>query len=119
ELAGRMLAATELGTDALERISRSIIATAHATPPPEGDAALVCDADLAVLGAEPARYERYAEQVGAEYAWVPSPIFRARRAALLRGLLARDAIYSTAGFRERFEEPARRNLSAELKQLER
>jgi predicted metal-dependent HD superfamily phosphohydrolase len=118
-LAERMLA--DAGVDAAThgRIGRLIAATAHAIAPPPGDAALVCDADLAILGADPDRYAQYARQIGEEYAWVPAPIFRARRAALLRRFLQRRFIYSTAEFRERYESAARRNLSAELKELAR
>lgn len=118
-LARELLAVTALRDEAGDRIARSILATAHTAPPPAGDAALVCDADLAVLGADPARYDRYARQIAAEYAWVPQAIFRKRRAELLRALLARASIYATAGFRDRLEVKARRNLSAELEQLER
>jgi predicted metal-dependent HD superfamily phosphohydrolase len=119
ELAARMLAAATLPPDALERISAGILATTHAAPAPPGDAALVCDADLAILGAENGRYRRYAEQIAAEYAWVPAAVFRQRRALVLRRLLDRRSIYSTNGFRERLEPAARRNLSAELSELER
>lgn len=119
ELATRLLGDTHLGADALARISGMILATDHVAPPPRGDAELVCDADLAILGASADRYARYVRQVSEEYAWVPAPIFRRERAAVLRRLLGRRWIYATPGFRERCEAAARRNLGAELAELER
>lgn len=118
-LAERMLADAGVDAAAHARIGRLIAATTHAAVPTAGDAALVCDADLAILGAGTARYARYRRQIAEEYAWVPAPIFRARRAALLRRFLQRRSIYSTGDFRERYENAARRNLSAELQELER
>ena len=50
---------------------------------------------------------------------VPEPDFRAGRAAFLRSLLARPAIYHRAQLRERFETPARRNIAAEIDDLSR
>ena len=57
------------------------------------DGALLCDADLAVLAAPPAGYERYAAAIRREYAHVPEPAFRAGRAAVLTGLLALPALF--------------------------
>ncbi|HSM61605.1 MAG TPA: hypothetical protein VK849_12440 [Longimicrobiales bacterium] len=45
-------------------------------------------------------------------------MFRSHRTRLLRALLESDALYPTARFREHFESPARRNLTAALEPLE-
>lgn len=119
ELARRMLGRGGIGGEAVGRIARMIMATAHAEPAPAGDGALVCDIDLAVLGASPERYSEYARLIRAEYSWVPLPVYRSRRAALLRRFLERPTIYATDGFRDRYEAAARKNLSAELVELER
>lgn len=118
-LADRMLGAAGIEPAARERIGSMIIATTHAAAPRPGDTALVCDADLAILGSTPERYHRYVQQIGAEYAWVPEPVFRQTRATVLERLLARPSLYATAGFREKYEQRARRNLSAELDRLRR
>ena len=117
-VAERMLDDAGLASDVHRRIGEMIELTAHTGGPPKApDAALVCDVDLAILGASPGRYADYARRIAAEYAWVPGPIFRQRRAAILRRFLARGSIYATEPFRRRCEAAARRNLSAELAEL--
>jgi predicted metal-dependent HD superfamily phosphohydrolase len=72
------------------------------------------DADLAILGAAPADYERYRLAVRAEYAHVPDDAWRAGRAAVLRSLLAKEPLYRTRAAQERWAARARRNLREEL-----
>ena len=72
------------------------------------------DADLAILGAAPARYDRYAADVRKEYAWVSEEQFRDGRAKILQGFLDRPAIYLTALMSEEGEAAARGNLNREL-----
>jgi predicted metal-dependent HD superfamily phosphohydrolase len=72
------------------------------------------DADLAILGSAPARYDEYAAQIRREYAHIPEPMFRSGRASVLRTFLTRPAIYATAEFRERFEAQARKNIQREV-----
>ncbi len=78
----------------------------------------LCDADLAILAASPERYAAYVAGVRRDYAHVPEPDFRAGRAAVLRDLIARPRLYSTAPARTRWEAPARVNLTQELADLE-
>jgi predicted metal-dependent HD superfamily phosphohydrolase len=78
---------------------------------------LLLDADLAVLGSDPAGYERYRAAVRAEYAHVPDDAWRVGRARVLRSLAGKDPLYVTPHARERWEEPARTNLAAELSSL--
>ena len=82
-----------------------------------GDAAVLFDADLAVLGDRPARYAEYAADVRAEYAHVPDPAFRSGRAAILRGFAERPRIYLTPTAYALWESGARTNLATELEQL--
>lgn len=117
ELADRVLRDAGLADDSRARIAGIVRATTHAELPTDNDTALVCDADLAILGASPERYARYVGQIRDEFAWVPAPLFRQRRAAVLARFLDRATIYASPGFRERYEERARKNLSAELLEL--
>lgn len=78
----------------------------------------LCDADLAVLGAEPARYRANTAAVRAEYAHVSDTDFRVGRAGVVRGLLAAPALFHTPLARSRWESQARANLDAELRSLE-
>ncbi len=86
--------------------------------PDAGDAvgALLCDADLAVLGASPERYADYAAAIRVEYAHVPEDVFRPGRAAILEQLLDGDLFHTPTG-RRRWEDSARQNLRAEIATL--
>ncbi|MFT3852939.1 MAG: hypothetical protein QM733_09400 [Ilumatobacteraceae bacterium] len=80
----------------------------------ELDAAVLFDADLAILGSSPAEYQAYVTGVRAEYAHVDDDGWRTGRAAVLRGFLDRKAIYATATMHTDRERRARANLTAEL-----
>ncbi len=94
-----------------------ILATRHDAAMPEGDAALLCDIDLAVLGATRSRYDEYEQAIRAEYAWVPAIQFREGRARILQNLLQRERIYVTEPFARRREDRARANLTRVLGEL--
>ncbi|MFG3639962.1 metal-dependent phosphohydrolase [Micromonospora sp. NPDC047762] len=97
---------------------RLVLLTAgHAVTPGDRDGALLCDADLAVLAAPAATYERYAAAIRQEYAHVPEPAFRAGRAAVLTGLLSLPALFRSPPLASRWEEPARDNVRRELATL--
>ncbi len=106
--------ATEAG-----EVQRLIMATAHHRCD-QGDsaAAVLLDADLAVLGADPGVYAAYVSGVRFEYAHVDEVGWRRGRAAVLAGLLERDHIYATTLMRDRAEQQARRNIGAELAALQ-
>jgi predicted metal-dependent HD superfamily phosphohydrolase len=84
--------------------------------PGTNDTAVVLDADLAILAAEPSRYQAYATGVRAEYAHVDDASWRTGRTRVLRAFLERPAIYLTAPM-QRQEHRARANLAAELSSL--
>ncbi len=75
------------------------------------------DADLAILAAPANTYDRYAENIRAEYAHVPKELFRAGRAAVLESFLARDVLFFSLEGQRRFESAARANLARELAAL--
>ena len=81
---------------------------------PAEDTDWMLDIDLAILGAEDARFAEYEAQIQAEYAWVPAPLYAQKRAAVLRGFLQRPALYQTPHFHALLEKPARRNLRRAL-----
>jgi predicted metal-dependent HD superfamily phosphohydrolase len=95
---------TELGVPApaVERVHTMVIALVrHAADPSDFDCAVLCDADLAMLAAEPQRYKAYLHDVREEYAQIP---------------MADYLFVSPLG--AAWEEPARQNLAAELHKLE-
>lgn len=114
-LAARMLADTDLPEAVVARVVRLVELTAtHAPEEGDRDGQVLCDADLAVLGAGPEDYAAYAAAVREEYAFVPDEFFRAGRAEVLNGLLALPRLFHTPAARERFEERARTNMRTEL-----
>ena len=99
------------------RIYDSIIATKHDSDSIRGDAALVADIDLTILGSLPDRFQIYDRQIRQEYAWVPEPDFREARLRILEGFLARPTIYLTGPFRRKYEAQARENLETAVAEL--
>ena len=90
-----------------------LLTARHGTLGPDevdADAALLLDCDMAILGAPWPRFEQYDRAIAAEYAAVPADAYRAGRERFVRGLLAREVIYLSPHFRERFEQSARSNL---------
>lgn len=114
-LAERTLPALGLSPACVEAVGAAILATAEHRLPVGGGAttAVVLDADLAILGAEPARYQAYLNGVRAEYAHVEQEMWRIGRAAVLEAFLGRTTIYLTPPMRAH-EGRARANLAAEL-----
>jgi predicted metal-dependent HD superfamily phosphohydrolase len=114
-LAERVLGELGLPAEQVVTVGRLVRSTAgHFGEAP--DEAMLADADLAVLGAEPAVYQAYAVGVRAEYAHLDDATWRAGRVAVLASFLDRDAIYVTPAMR-RHEPRARANLAAERASL--
>jgi predicted metal-dependent HD superfamily phosphohydrolase len=109
----------EGGADAAraERVRALILATRHAAPPEEHDARYVVDADLSILGAAPAEFDRYEIQVREEYRFRSDSEWRTGRARLLRAFLDHPRLFLTPDFAV-FEAPARANLARSIARLE-
>ena len=103
---------------AAARVHALVLATRHSQLPVSEDERLLVDVDLAILGTGPERFAEYERQIRAEYAWVPDPVFRTARLAILRNFLARPLLYGTPHFQELLEAPARRNLCDSIARLE-
>jgi predicted metal-dependent HD superfamily phosphohydrolase len=108
--AAEVLRATGAAEAVIARIEALIMATAGHDAHGNQDAHLVIDIDLAILGAAPARFAEYEQQVRAEYAAVPVDLYRQKRGELLASFLARPAIYGTPELHARLEAQARINL---------
>ena len=78
------------------------------------DAQVLLDADLAILGASEIVYWDYAEKIRLEYGWVPESEYRKGRRQILERFLCRAKLFH---FLSHLEEPARRNISEEIRQL--
>ena len=75
---------------------------------------VLLDADLAVLGADPAGYAAYVTGVRGEYAHLSTADWATGRANVLERLLARRSLYLTEPARSWWGARARANLTAEL-----
>lgn len=109
--------AARLGAEAIARLRAMILATADHRPNEDPAARLLCDLDLAILGAPARAYADYAEAVRREYAHLPDPVWRLGRAEVLRRFLARERLYQGATFARLYETAARTNLRDELARL--
>lgn len=112
-LAERMLADTSLAPERVEEVA-ALVRMTKTHEPQDANGRVLCDADLAVLGADAETYAAYTRAVREEYAFVPDEYFDAGRAAVLEQLLALPSLFHTPQGRARFEERARANLRAEL-----
>ena len=119
-LAARVLRGLSVAPPEVDEVVRLVRMTLTHDPAPEDVVgALLSDADLAVLGADPERYARYAADVRLEYAHVDDEAFRSGRSAVLRSLLDRPRLYVTEEGHRRWEPAARDNLRNEISRLER
>jgi predicted metal-dependent HD superfamily phosphohydrolase len=115
-LAIRTLGRVGLEQEDLTQVARLVRLTETHVPgtrDPEGE--LLCDADLAILAAEPAAYDRYVAQIREEYSPVPEEQFLAGRLRILTGLADRELFRTAKG--RRLAGPARANLEREMQTL--
>jgi predicted metal-dependent HD superfamily phosphohydrolase len=118
DLADRLLGPAGVPTEYLAEIRRLVLATGHrGSRDPQDDASATTDIDLTILGADRARFDEYEADIRREYAFVPEDQFRRRRREILQSFLARPAIYATPWFHERYEAPARENLTRSIAAL--
>lgn len=101
----------------IQRVTDWIGLTKHIAEPVDADGAFLLDIDLAILGADTARFAEYEQQVRHEYNWVAWPAFCTGRSQILQSFLQRPTIYRTPFFQAQFEAQARINLAASLTSL--
>lgn len=116
-LAARMLAGTGVGTATLDHVRALIMTTRHHDPAGDPDALALSDADLAILGAAPARFLEYEGQIREEYGHVPGAAFARGRRRVLETFLGRPAVFATPAFAQSREAQARANLTDALGRL--
>lgn len=116
-LAERALAGLLPRADVTETARLVRLTATHAPADGDDNGARLCDADLAILGADPERYARYCRDVRVEYADVPLDDFRRGRQRVLSHLLGLDPLYRTPGGTRLWAAPARANLTAEAARI--
>ncbi|HTM67890.1 MAG TPA: hypothetical protein VL426_01185 [Candidatus Binatia bacterium] len=100
-----------------ERVAELVMATCHAAPPSCNDAALLVEADLAILGQPEATFDAYERQVRREYDWVDDAAFAAGRATVIESFLRRPVIFRVHSLHRAYEDAARANLRRSLDRL--
>jgi dephospho-CoA kinase/pantetheine-phosphate adenylyltransferase len=108
---------TEMGADPqlISRVSGLITMTkSHTADANDTDAALMMDIDMAILGASPARYKKYAAAVEAEYTSHLTPqAYRAGRLEFLDACRKKNRFFITDAFETKYGDQTRRNLAGE------
>lgn len=118
-LAAKTLTGLRVPDGMVERVADLVRLTADHDPGEDRDGAVLCDADLAVLASEDLRYSTYVDGVRREYGHLDDASFARGRAQVLRSLLDHPSLFRTGHGRAVWEEPARRNIRAELELLDR
>ena len=90
------------------------LTVSHDPDPADHAGAVLCDADLEVLGRSRGDYGRYLAAVRRDFAHVPDDAFARGRAAVVQSLLDADPLYRTRTGRRLWARAARRTLPAEL-----
>ncbi|MCM1322679.1 MAG: pantetheine-phosphate adenylyltransferase [Acetobacter sp.] len=99
-------------------VYRLIMATTHNQGTLTNQQKLIADLDLSILGtADSATYKAYADGIRKEYAAYTDKEYKKGRLAFLFKLLKKKPLFHTHFFKERFEEQARKNITAEIRGL--
>jgi predicted metal-dependent HD superfamily phosphohydrolase len=115
-LAIRTLGRCGLEQEEIGEIARLVRLTeSHRPTGSDPDGELLCDADLAILAAEPERYRQYVADVREEYGKLDDDQFDRGRLDVLMHFGGRSIFRTTAG--RRLEEAAQANLLAEATEL--
>lgn len=104
--------AVHFGMDSADStaIARLIDITAKHTQASALDEQILCDCDLAILGAERETFARYDRNIRIEYAHIPADVWDQRRPGVLRHFLEQPRLYKTTAFHARYDATARKNL---------
>lgn len=110
------LQSIQFPVDEITRCGQFILATKkHETV--NREIALFTDADLAILGADQDRYQKYAIDVRKEYSFYPDFLYNPGRRKVLKHFLSMKRVYKTDEFFNRYEHWCRHNLKSELESL--
>ena len=121
ERASADLASARLGSllvtpDDLVEVVRLVLLTEHHLPRPGDEAgARVSDCDMAILAADPGRYDESVRGIRLEYARYDDEAFTRGRIAVLDDFLSRPRLFHTARGHALWEARARANLARELR----
>lgn len=99
-------------------VARLVRLTAGHTPQGGDEAgARVCDADLAILGSAPGRYQTSVRDIRLEYGRLSDDDWRGGRSQVVSTFLSHEHLFTSPAARDRFESRARENMRHELHRL--
>ncbi|MBD2456415.1 hypothetical protein H6G80_20345 [Nostoc sp. FACHB-87] len=118
EYAGQVLTYLAIPQNQITTVQRLILNTKHHKAANDDiDSQILLDADLAILAAGSVDYQKYADAIRQEYAWVTESEYIQGRKQVLEKFLQRQRIYFTPLMFEVAEASARANLQAEIYNL--
>lgn len=114
EMASTTLCRINVPGEIISHCKQQILATKRHITSEDADTNYFTDADLAILGAAPGLYKKYATAIRKEYGHYHDLQYNPGRRKVLRYFLSMERIFKTDHFFERYETQARSNLTAEL-----
>lgn len=115
DLAREQLTMLSLPRAEVGEVVRLVLVTEHHAPGAADLAgARVSDCDMAILAADPDRYDESVRAIRAEYSRFDDDMFRRGRTALLEEFLSRRQIFHTPRGHDLWEARARANVTREL-----
>ncbi len=119
EYANKLLQSWGISNNLINTVSCLILDTKHYRSDFDDiESQILLDADLAILGANPGDYHKYAQSIRQEYFWVSDADYIAGRTKVLEKFLQRDRIYLTEEIFNSLELSARNNIKAEIEFLQ-
>lgn len=116
--ARHQLASAGVDEEPADAVAALVMTTlTHSFPPEDRVAAVLSDADLAILAAERTTYDGYTRAVREEYAAVPDDLWVIGRRNVLEQLLAKPRLFVTDAGHDQWEASARENIERELEGL--
>ena len=94
-----------------------VIATEHTSPPVDHDQRILVDVDLSSFGLPWDRFAADGKNIRQELSYLSDADFYAGQIAFMEALLARDRIYNTTHFHDKYESIARANVARYLESL--
>lgn len=114
ELAEQKLSAMRVDEETIAKCKAQILSTRHHDYSGDNDTNLLNDADMSILGQSPEQYAKYRLGIKKEFESYPQQMFVKGRKKFLEHFLGKQRLFHTDYFFTRYEQPARKNISAEL-----
>jgi predicted metal-dependent HD superfamily phosphohydrolase len=115
QIAKELLTGINVSSALIDRVQQLILATqGHQIDRNDADRCIFLDADLAILGTSPTKYQDYARSIRQEYSWVSDAEYKLGRTKVLESFLQRDRLYCTDLLFDELESIARTNMKQEI-----